>query len=100
MKPVIDMVPVDSSQLCEIGYCSTTNTLAIRFRSKGQPGKLYQYPKVPPDLFHEFKGSESLGTFFGQRIKNAKDDEGNPLYPHQLIVEEPDESAEPQAAQP
>lgn len=101
MKPKIDMTPVASSQLCEIGYCGASNTLAIRFLSKGKPGNLYHYGHVSPDLFHEFSGAESLGTFFGRHIKNARDDDGNLLYPFQKINEDEDaKPSEPPAAQP
>lgn len=73
LPPKIDMHPVDSSQLAEIGHDEATNTLAIRFKSKKGPGSLYHYPNKSRELFLEFRAAESLGVFFGQRIKPLND---------------------------
>lgn len=88
------MTEVSSSQISEIGYHDQTNTLAIRFRKKGEPGPLYHYPNFPPDLHAEFLGAESKGVFFGRHIRDAKGEDGKPLYPHTRINETEDSNAE------
>ena len=64
----IPLTPVQSNQVKAIGYDATTNTLAVAF-TRG-PGTVYQYPNVEPQLHADFLAAESIGTFFGQRIKS------------------------------
>ena len=64
--PEITMHGVTSSQVKEIGHDPATNTLAVRF-SHG--GTLYHYAGVDAKKFEEFKTSESMGSFLGQKIK-------------------------------
>lgn len=71
--PTIEMQPVNSSQIAEIGHDEPSNTLAIRFKSKRGPGSLYHYPNKSRDLFLKFRAAESLGRFFGEHIKPLND---------------------------
>jgi hypothetical protein len=64
----IPLTPVQSNQVKAIGYDATTQTLAVTF-TRG-PGTVYQYPNVDPQLHADFLAAESIGTFFGQRIKS------------------------------
>lgn len=63
----IPMRPVESNQVKAIGYDEATKTLAVTF-TRGA-GAIYHYPNVEPDLYAEFIGAESIGTFFGKHIK-------------------------------
>lgn len=78
----IPMVPVESSQILEIGHNPETRTLAIRFKDGKQP--LYHYANVDAELFDRFRNAESVGSFFYREIKPNKD-----AYPYQRIYEEP-----------
>lgn len=70
----MEMMPVESSQIAEIGHDPATNTLAVRFKGKGdKPGTLYHYANVPAELHANFMKSPSKGSFLGQHIKPHKD---------------------------
>lgn len=69
--PVINLTPVESSQIHAIGHDPESNTLAIQFKSKGGPGAVYHYANFPTEKFAAFSGSGSIGSYFGQNIKNA-----------------------------
>jgi len=64
---------VESSQIHAIGHDQETNTLAIQFKSRGGPGSVYHYANFTAEQFLEFKEAESLGTYFGAKIKTATD---------------------------
>ena len=66
----IAMHSVKSSQIAEIGHDAKTNTLAVRFK---HGGTLYHYAGVDAKKFDEFKNSESMGSFLGQKIKGHHD---------------------------
>jgi hypothetical protein len=61
----IETAPVDSSQIAEIGYDATTQTLAVRFKSGG----LYHYSGVEKELYDDMRAAKSLGAFFFKSIK-------------------------------
>ena len=63
----IPMKPVTTNQVAAIGYDGETKTLAVTF-TRGT-GAIYHYPDVEPELYAEFIGAESIGSFFGQHIK-------------------------------
>lgn len=88
-KLPIQMRPVDSSQLKEVGFDPASGTLAIRFHAKKGPGSLYQYRGVPQDVFDGLVDADadpekSVGTFFGENIKGKGKE---PLFPFDRIVE-------------
>jgi hypothetical protein len=65
--PNITLDSVESNQVKAIGYDDATQTLAVTFNY----GKaIYHYPNVSRETFEAFKGSESIGKFFGEHIKN------------------------------
>ncbi len=70
--PTIETHPVESSQIHSVGHDAATNTLAIRFKNRttGAPTSLYFYSNVTPELFAEFKGAASLGSYHGRVIKS------------------------------
>lgn len=68
--PTITMHQVESSQFAAIGHVPEVNLLAIQFHPKknGQ-SDIYHYQNVSAEMFAEFLGAESQGSFFIQRIK-------------------------------
>lgn len=75
-KPVPDiaLAPIESSQLAEIGYHPESQTLAIRFKGRGDaPGSLYHYDGFTPDDWTAFQASESKGSHFYRHIKPHTD---------------------------
>ena len=67
-RPNIALENVESSQVKAIGYDEETETLAVTF-TRGT-GAIYHSPSVKKATFDAFKGSESIGKFFGQHIKS------------------------------
>ena len=63
-KPIV-MLPVTSSNINEIGYDKDTLTLRIVFKTGG----VYEYYKVPADVFKQFYYDESIGRYFRTFIK-------------------------------
>ena len=67
---------VKSSQIREIGYDATTQTLEIQFidRKTGNGGGVYRYAGVGPQLHAEMlrlsATGGSVGTYFGQFVKH------------------------------
>lgn len=83
--PAISMKQIESSQIHSIGHDPVSNTLAIRFKSKGEPAALYHYQNVSADDYAAFSGAESIGSYFYRNIKPDTD-----RYPFQRINEKKD----------
>ena len=80
----ITMTPVESSQLEAIGHDPATNTLAIRFKSRGdRPGSLYHYQNFTAKDFEDFQKAESKGSHFIRSIKPYAD-----TFPYTRVNEE------------
>jgi hypothetical protein len=76
--PSITLKPCDSSQIHAHGFDPATGTLALQFKRKGPDGErvggsVYHYTGCTPEFYKEFCGAESLGKFFGERIKPNAD---------------------------
>jgi hypothetical protein len=82
----INMTSIESSQIDSIGHDPATNTLAIRFKSKGAPSSLYHYSNVSADDFTAFKDAESVGSHFYKHIKADTE-----RFPFQRINEKKDD---------
>ena len=65
--PMIVRSPVVSSNISSVGYDAPSLTLEIEFHS----GKVYQYFDVPEQVYGEFVGAASLGSYFNAQIKNV-----------------------------
>ena len=63
----MEMVPVVSSIIEEVGYNPSLRTLEILFRS----GAIYLYYFVPQDVADGLKKSDSPGTYFSKYIKRV-----------------------------
>lgn len=72
--PKIDLCPCESSQIHAHGFDRETQTLALQFKrtvdGKRVGGSVYHYANVSPELYDELCKCESIGAFFGSRIKN------------------------------
>ena len=60
----MDMIPVDSSNILEIGYDPDSATLIIAFKD----GSEYEYYDVPQHEFDNFLHAESKGKYGHQNI--------------------------------
>ena len=54
-----DMIPFASSRVKEAGYSDRAQTVRVRFVD----GTPWEYKDVPPEVWREFKTSESPGRF-------------------------------------
>jgi len=68
---------VVSSQIEAIGYSTATKVLEVEFKptrnKPDQPGSIYQYRNVPPQLHDELMKAESVGSYFIKQIKPFAD---------------------------
>lgn len=87
VRQFIPLQPVTSNQVKAIGYDSDSKTLAVTF-TRG-PGNVYHYENVEPELAHQFRTAESIGTFFGEHIAVLPSKKYSPD-----PVAKPDEEAE------
>ncbi|MBB5610377.1 MULTISPECIES: KTSC domain-containing protein [unclassified Janthinobacterium] len=73
--PQIIMHQVESSQFAAIGHAPELDLLAVQFHPKKSTGvsDIYHYQNFSAELFAEFLGAESQGSFFIQRIKKCAD---------------------------
>ena len=63
----MDRIPVQSTNVAEVGYDPETMTLEVAFHN----GTLYQYFDVPEVMFQELLHSDSVGRFLNTQIKNS-----------------------------
>lgn len=61
----IDFLPIQSSQIKEIGHDGSSNTLFVRFKNN----RLYSYHPVDKEKYQEFKDAESQGVYFHKNLK-------------------------------
>lgn len=62
--------PVDSSNLAEVGFDSESGILEIAFRS----GAVWQYERVPAQVYEELMRAASVGGYFARNIRGAYDE--------------------------
>jgi hypothetical protein len=63
----MNMQPVTSGQISEIGHDAAKNILAVRFR---HGNTLYHYAGVDAEKFDQLRTAESVGAFLGKEIKS------------------------------
>lgn len=63
----MDRATVGSSNISEVGYDPSSETLEIMFTS----GSVYQYYNISQDLFDQLMQAPSKGQFLNVYIKNA-----------------------------
>jgi len=61
----MNRIPVDSSNVSEIGYDLNTQTLEVQFKD----GNVYQYFDVPPGVHEGLMSASSKGQFLNKEIK-------------------------------
>lgn len=62
----IEMQPVDSSLIAQIGYDSESEVLAVQMHNSSD---VYLYEDVPPSVHSEFLAAESKGRYFVENVK-------------------------------
>lgn len=62
----MDMEPVKSSNVAEVGYDANQEILGVRFSS----GKLYHYKGVASHVYEAMMASESIGSYFAKNVRS------------------------------
>ena len=88
--PIPDgMVPVESSNIAEIGYDVFASLLHVRFKTSAA---LYTYYDVPVDVYRSFMARASKGAYFAKYIKPvyrwSRVQDGVPGIVHEPILPE------------
>jgi hypothetical protein len=68
------MKSVISSSVEAVGYSSSRHVLKVRFLN----GSVYQYRRVPADVYDEFLHADSLGIYLSKHIRD--------LYPFEKVA--------------
>ena len=63
----MEMKPVESSNIAEIGYDSAAKALRIKFKNGGT----HEYADVPADAHKALMDAESVGSHFHRNIRGA-----------------------------
>ena len=63
----MERVPVQSSNVAEVGYDQDALVMEVLFHN----GSVYQYVDVPQMLFQEMLQSDSIGGFLNEHIKGS-----------------------------
>lgn len=79
-------IDFDSSSLDKVYYNSDTNVLGVEFQTNDT---IYGYRSVPESVFNLFVGSDSVGGFYVDHIKDRFDGDG--IYTIGLPVEDEEE---------
>jgi hypothetical protein len=69
----IEMYPVSSSNISEVGYDTSNETVLVRFLNNA----LYAYKGVPETTFEELRTAPSVGSYINRNFKN--------VYPYERI---------------
>ncbi len=62
----IKLLPVVATTIKRMGYDTSTQTMAIEFKSD----TLYHYYNVPKQVYLDMLNSESIGSFLAKEIKD------------------------------
>ena len=62
---MLEMIPVVSGRVSEIGYDPEVATVYVRF---AKDGRGWSCRNVPPDVWEQFLASESKGQFIHQTL--------------------------------
>lgn len=65
-RPDVQLSPIQSNKLHQVGYCPDRQLFAVQF-SVG--GAIYVYPNFSPEQHDAFQAAESKGRHFGQHIQ-------------------------------
>ena len=64
---MVDMTPVASSNVAQIGYDEEAKELYVEFHN----GSTYKYLDVPPAKYDSLKHAPSVGSYLNKQIKNV-----------------------------
>lgn len=70
---MVEMIPVDSSNVAEVGYDINSQTVYVKFLNQ----TLYIYKGVPEPEFENLKNAPSVGSYLHRNFKN--------VYPYERI---------------
>jgi len=62
----MELIQVKSANLSKVGYDEESELLLIVFNS----GSIYEFQKVPKDLYESLMQAPSIGSFFNKTIRN------------------------------
>ena len=62
----MNRTPINSSNICSVGYETETTTLEVEFHSTG----VYQYSGVPDSVYQDLMLAASKGAYFHNHIKD------------------------------
>lgn len=63
---MVEMFPISSSRITEMGYDEDSATIYVRFPD----GRAWQYRNVPQDVWHQFVAAASKGQFIHQVLNH------------------------------
>jgi hypothetical protein len=63
----MERAAVKSSHIKAVGYNAETKTMEVEFMNGG----VYEYPGVPESEYVAMVGAESVGSYFGKKIRPA-----------------------------
>lgn len=63
----MERTPVQSSDLASVGYCQSSRTLEVEFKS----GSVYHYFEVPADTHKGLMDAPSKGKYLAARVKGT-----------------------------
>lgn len=66
---LIEMIPIVSTHLTEVGYDEVSETLRVKFYN----GTLYEYHNVPKSIFTSLMDAASPGRFFHRFVRGHYD---------------------------
>ena len=69
-KTTITLQPCQSSRICAYGYDAGRQVLALQFKAKDGPGRVYEYQNVTPEIHQQFAEADSKGQFFGRILSD------------------------------
>jgi len=69
----MEMKPVKSSNIQEVGYDESTETMRVQFTN----GSIYEYRNIPVIVNNDFMQASSLGAYLNRNIRNS--------YPYEKI---------------
>ena len=64
---IVEMIPVSSECIRSVGYLTAKQAPRVEFTTR----KLFEYARVPADVYDELMSAKSHGTYFNANIRNA-----------------------------
>jgi hypothetical protein len=71
------LTPVESSNIEALGYYDGASVMTVKFKN----GSIYDYAKVPPEVYKSILEAESVGSTFNKTVKAFPQ-----LYPYTKVA--------------